>query len=196
MNNRYRDIIKHLSDKELMFHLYTTQFIILMISLLLGFFIYHDVLFITNLMNWNDLRILTIGGVAGLVVVNIDIILTKRLPKSFYDDGGLNERIFANKSYLQIAFIALLVAFCEELLFRGIIQTQFGLFIASLVFAFVHFRYLYNWFLFLNIIFLSFVIGLIYLYTNNLAVTFTMHFVIDCVLGIYLKNTVKKSEWK
>jgi uncharacterized protein len=191
MNNRYRDIIKQLSDKELLIHLYATQIIILVISLVLGIFIYNHIFFVAELMNWQDPKILTIGIPAGLAIVIVDIILTKKLPKSFYDDGGLNERIFANRSYLHIAFIAFFVAFCEELLFRGIIQAQFGLFIASFVFALIHFRYLYNWFLFLNIMVLSFVIGYIYFYTNNLAITFTMHFIIDFLLGIFLKKTVK-----
>jgi hypothetical protein len=111
----------------------------------------------------------------------------KLLPASFYDDGGLNERIFKNRHVFHTFVIALFVAFSEELLFRGIIQTKVGLVIASIIFAIIHYRYLFNWYLFFNIILLSFLIGFIYKWTGNLAVTIMMHFVIDFLLGVYIK---------
>jgi membrane protease YdiL (CAAX protease family) len=99
----------------------------------------------------------------------------------------LNERIFKNRNILHILIIALFVAFSEELLFRGIIQTKVGLILASIIFAIIHYRYLFNWFLFVNIVVLSFFIGLIFECTDNLAVTISMHFVIDFLLGVYIK---------
>ena len=83
--------------------------------------------------------------------------------------------------------IAALVAISEEILFRGVIQTNTGLIISSIIFAVVHYRYLFNWFLFTNIILLSFLIGYIYLVTNNLVVTIVMHFFIDFILGLIIK---------
>ena len=121
------------------------------------------------------------------MVVIADILLMKWLPSSFYDDGGLNDRIFKNRSVIHIAWIAAFVALSEELLFRGVIQTKVGLILASLIFAIIHYRYLFNWFLFSNIVILSFLIGFIYDWTNNLAVTMIMHFTIDFLLGLYIK---------
>jgi membrane protease YdiL (CAAX protease family) len=129
----------------------------------------------------------TVGIPVGVMVVIIDIVLMKLLPSSYYNDGGLNERIFRHKSVWKIAWIAAIVAFSEELLFRGIIQTKVGLILASFIFAVIHYRYLFNWYLFLNIVLLSFLIGFIYQWTNNLAVTIVMHFIIDFLLGIYIK---------
>ncbi|MEH6908254.1 CPBP family intramembrane glutamic endopeptidase, partial [Neobacillus drentensis] len=122
-----------------------------------------------------------------IAVVLADILLMKSLPSSYYDDGGLNERIFKKRNIFHILFIALFVAFSEELLFRGIIQTKLGLILASIIFAIIHYRYLFNWFLFVNIVVLSFFIGLIFEWTGNLAVTIAMHFVIDFLLGVYIK---------
>jgi membrane protease YdiL (CAAX protease family) len=137
---------------------------------------------------------LLIGGVAGIAVVLLDIILMRILPASYYDDGGLNERIFRNRNIVHIAFIAAVVAFCEEVLFRGIIQTHVGLVFSSIIFAIVHYRYLFNWFLFLNIIVLSFFIGYLFLLTGNLWVTIFMHFIIDFLLGILIRNRNNKQE--
>jgi uncharacterized protein len=187
MKNKYNEIIKELTNKELLFHLYATQILLLVVSFVLGFILYDGFSYL-NYLRWSDLHIVTIGVTTGILVVLIDITLMRWLPSSYYYDGGLNERIFKNKNIFHIAWIAAIVAFSEELLFRGIIQTKIGLILASLVFAVIHYRYLFNWFLFLNIILLSFLIGYIYDLTNNLAVTIVMHFVIDFLLGIYMKK--------
>jgi len=186
MKRKYTQIIKQLTDKELLYHLYLTQIFLLVISLILGAILYDHFSYLQNL-DLADNRILKIGLPAGLIVVLADIVLMKLLPASFYDDGGLNERIFRNRNVFHTLVIALVVAFSEELLFRGIIQTKVGLIMASIIFAVIHYRYLFNWFLFLNIILLSFLIGLIYKWTGNLAVTIMMHFVIDFLLGVYIK---------
>ncbi|WP_066294142.1 CPBP family intramembrane glutamic endopeptidase [Bacillus sp. FJAT-29937] len=187
MKDKYTGIIKGLSDRELLFHLYLTQFILLAISFILSLILFNRLTDVLHLFKINDMNILLIGGTAGLGVVLLDVILMKLLPPSFYDDGGLNERVFRNRSVLHIALIAATVAFCEELLFRGIIQTHVGLVYSSLIFAVVHYRYLFNWFLFLNVVVLSFFIGYIFLITNNLFVTIFTHFIIDFLLGLIIK---------
>ncbi|MFF2448756.1 CPBP family intramembrane glutamic endopeptidase [Neobacillus sp. NPDC058068] len=191
MKKKYNELITNLTDKELLFHLYMTQIILLAISIILGFLLF-DHFFYLSKIYLKDIHIAIIGIPAGVAVVIIDIVLMKLLPASFYDDGGLNERIFRKRSFIHIMVIAGFVAFSEELLFRGIIQTKVGLILASIIFAIIHYRYLFNWFLFLNIILLSFIIGVIYEWTDNLAVTIVMHFVIDFLLGIYIKLRRRK----
>jgi membrane protease YdiL (CAAX protease family) len=192
MKNKYQELINDLSERELLLHLYITQTILLSLSLIIGWFIYKDIWFIEAFFNWNDTSILSMGLLVGILVVILDLLFMKILPKSFYDDGGLNERIFKNRSIFHIAFIALIVAFSEEVLFRGIIQTHLGLIAASVIFAIIHYRYLFNWYLFANIIILSFVIGYIYHLTDNLAVTFVMHFIVDFLLGSFIMVKNKK----
>lgn len=186
MKNRHQQLINGLTDKELVFHLYMTQIILLIISFILGFLLFDHFAFLRHFF-WRDPRIFSLGIPLGIAVVIADILLMKMLPSSFYDDGGLNERLFRNKSVFQIFQIAGMVAVSEELLFRGVIQTKTGLILASLIFAIIHYRYLFNWYLFLNIVLLSFFIGFLYYWTNNLAVTIMMHFTIDFLLGVYIR---------
>lgn len=193
MKKKYNELIKELTDKELLFHLYATQVLLLGISLVLGMILFDHFSFFYRI-RLDDFNMIKVGVTAGVIVVAIDLILMKVLPESFYDDGGLNERIFQNKSILHIALIALIVAFSEELLFRGIIQAKFGLITASILFALVHYRYLFNWFLFADIVLLSFSIGVIFMLTDNLAVTIVMHFTIDFLLGVYMKWKSRKKE--
>ena len=186
MKRKYNELISSLTDKELISQLYLTQIILLVISFILSIFLYDHFSYFKH-MNWSDFQIMSLGIPSGIAVVIVDLLLMKWLPSSYYDDGGLNERIFRNKSILHILFIAAIVAFSEELLFRGIIQTKVGLILASVIFAIIHYRYLFNWFLFLNIVLLSFIIGIIYQWTDNLAVTIIMHFIIDFLLGVSIR---------
>jgi membrane protease YdiL (CAAX protease family) len=188
MKKNYRELINRATDKELQNSLYLTQVMILIISFILGLFLFDDLAEFIALFIWDLPQIILWGGIAGVAVVLLDLILMKLLPSHYYDDGGLNERIFRNRSISQIAFIAAIVAVPEELLFRGIIQTHFGLIAASIIFAIVHYRYLFNWYLFLNVIGLSFFIGYVYLQTNNILVTIFMHFLIDFLLGCHIKQ--------
>ncbi|WP_147533821.1 CPBP family intramembrane glutamic endopeptidase [Bacillus marasmi] len=194
MKNRYTDLIKELSERELLFHLYLTQLLLLVVAIILGTILFDNFQEFYQLFNWNDANVLLLGGIAGVIVVVIDTILTKVLPEHLYFDGGLNERIFQNRSFIHIAIIAGIVSFSEEILFRGVIQTHFGLIFSSIIFAAIHYRYLFNWFLLLNIIILSFFIGYIYEVTNNLSVTILMHFLIDFLLGLMIRIKHDKLE--
>ncbi|MCM3599744.1 CPBP family intramembrane metalloprotease [Robertmurraya korlensis] len=188
MNNKYAELIDELSDKELLKHLYMTQVILVVLSLVIGYFLFDSWKSFLGLFDWNDPFIWWVGVPAGFLIVCVDAMFMKFLPSSYYDDGGLNEKLFSNRKGWEILFIAAIVATSEEILFRGIIQTHFGLIVSSIIFAVIHYRYLFNWFLFLNIILLSFFIGVIYEWTGNLLVTIMMHFVIDALLGFMIKR--------
>ncbi len=188
MKSKYEELIEELSDKELLKHLYLTQVILVVISIIIGSLLFDSLKSFLELFDWNDSFIWLVGVPAGLLIVCIDALFMKFLPSSYYDDGGLNEKLFSKRKGWEILFIAAIVATCEEILFRGIIQTHFGLVISSIIFALIHYRYLFNWFLFLNITLLSFLIGVIYEWTENLLVTIAMHFVIDSLLGFIIKR--------
>ena len=181
----YFQLIKELSDKQLIKHLYLTQFLLLIIACILHTFIFKSStlkeLFIV------DIGDFFLGLAAGMAVVLVDIIMLNLLPAEYNDDGGLNDRIFSARNPLHIAFIAFVVAFVEEILFRGIIQTNLGLLLSSIIFAVIHYRYLFNRFLFANIIILSLMIGVLFQWTGNILVTIIMHFIIDFLLGIIIR---------
>lgn len=192
--NRQSELIKQMSDKELVLNVYVTQLLILIVSFILGYFLFDSITDLFALVDWFDKRILYIGGSAGLAVVILDVIMMKILPARLFDDGGINERIFKSLSTIHIFILTAVIAICEELLFRGIIQTHFGLIVASIIFALVHIRYLHNRFLFINIVVLSFLIGVIFLVTGNLLITIFMHFIIDLILGLIIKHQLIKTD--
>ncbi|HZG73869.1 MAG TPA: CPBP family intramembrane glutamic endopeptidase [Chondromyces sp.] len=180
------ELISQMTDREIIKALYLTQFVLLTISLILGIFLYGDFSTFFQLFQWEPSSILVYGLGSGLVIVLADVVLMKILPEKYYDDGGINERLFANQPIWHIAVFTAFIAITEELLFRGIIQTFMGFLAASIIFALIHFRYLSHWYLTLNVLVLSFWIGAVFEWTNNLAVTIIMHFIIDFLLGIVI----------
>ncbi|MFS0781348.1 CPBP family intramembrane glutamic endopeptidase [Bacillus sp. 1P06AnD] len=187
MNNKQAQLIKDVPDRVLIMNVWLTQGIVLLIAVVLTFFLFDKIRDFQSLFQWMDPNILFIGFLVGLVVVFIDLLMMRVLPPSYYDDGGINERIFSCLSYVHIFFLTAAVSICEELLFRGAIQTYTTIWIASAIFALVHYRYLFHPYLFINVVLLSFLFGWIYEYTGNLLVTISMHFTIDFLLGLYIK---------
>ncbi|NSL50496.1 CPBP family intramembrane glutamic endopeptidase [Calidifontibacillus erzurumensis] len=188
MKKRQADLIKEMNDHEVLLQLYITQFVILALALCASIFLFPDANSFFQLWDWKNIEeIIYYGGGAALIVIIIDIILMKIVPKEMYDDGGVNEKIFKKRPIWHIFIICLLVAFSEEFLFRAVIQTHFGYLIASIIFAFLHLRYLYKWLLFIVVTTLSFYIGWIYVLTENVVVTIFMHFLIDFIFALMIR---------
>ncbi len=181
------EIIKRMTDKELRKQLIFSQLVLLIISLLLSFILFDTMAKWLILFRFNLHEIAYYGVLPGLIIVAIDIILIYLFPKKYYDDGGINDRIFKNRSIIEIFTISLMVAVSEELLFRGVIQTTFGYVIASTIFALVHIRYLKKPVLLLSVLIVSFYIGYIFVLTENLFVTITAHFFVDFLLGLVIR---------
>jgi len=191
MKNKQAALIKELSNRELLLNLFVTQVIILIGAGALGLIFNSQLASFLPLFHIRPFQLL-IGLAGGLVVVCVDLFMMKRVPESWQDDGGVNERIFKSLSYPMIVVVALIVAVSEEVLFRGVLQVNLGLIWASLIFALVHYRYLFNGFLFISIVMVSFFIGFIFEITGSLTATIVMHFVIDCILGFLVKAKEKQ----
>ena len=194
MKNKQAELVGQLKDEDLYRALIQTQVLLLLIASVLGIFIFDDLQEFLLLFDSRDWSIIWIGIPAGLLVVIYDLLSMTYLPRRYFDDGGINQRIFSSLNGRKIFFVVLLVSVSEEVLFRGIIQTYAGLWIASLIFALIHIRYLYNIYLFVNILLLSFYIGMVYEWTGNLLVTIAMHFTIDLILGFFINKTANRIE--
>lgn len=181
------ELIKQLSDRELKINLLFSQGIFLGIALLLSLFLFDRFRDWTTLFVWDTQEVIYFGVLPAIFIVGMDLLLIRLLPESAVDDGGINERIFRNRSISFIFGIALLVAISEELLFRGVIQSTIGYMPASILFALVHLRYLRKPVLFISILVISLLIGYLFLLTENLFVTITLHFIVDFLLGLFIR---------
>lgn len=184
---RQDELLQKISDKELKISLILSQALFLLISLILSLFFFDHFFDWFDLFKFNSKEIFFYGIIPGIIIVLIDVILINILPARYLDDGGINKRVFKNRSVGDIFFLAFIIATCEELLFRGVFQTTFGFIIASLIFALVHVRYLKKPVLFISVLFISFCIGFLFEITGNLLVTIVMHFTIDFLLGLMIR---------
>lgn len=197
MKNRQAEIIKHMNPRELLYHLYLSQIAFFVIGLVLAYFLFNSYQSFKEIFAWQPINIFVIGTLVALVVVGADLFLMKMVPKSLLDDGGINEKMFQTRSLPHIILLAFVISFAEEFLFRGVIQTHFGIWIASILFAVLHIRYLHKWVLFISVVVISFVLGYTYEVTGSLWVTIWAHFLIDLLLAYkiradYLKNINKE----
>lgn len=104
--------------------------------------------------------------------------LSKQFPKFVSLDDFVNKvlyPIFAEANMLDVFLIATASGICEEIFFRGVLQQQFGLIIASLVFGLFHpggkFWIYTAW-----AILAGFVLGLSFEYSHCLWVPIAAHF--------------------
>lgn len=195
MKNRQVKAIQNMSDKEVVFYLYITQLILFLITILLGFILFDNWDTFTKLWTLHDRNILIYGGGSAAIVIAIDFLLMNNIPQELFDDGGINKKAFEKRTIPHICLLTSIIAFVEEALFRGVLQTSFGLITASLIFALLHFRYLTKWLLFISVVLLSFLLGVIFERTDNLLVTVFSHFLIDFVFALKIRaDYLKESD--
>ncbi|MCL7745870.1 CPBP family intramembrane glutamic endopeptidase [Halalkalibacter alkaliphilus] len=181
------DVVAELTDRELKLNVYATQVILLILAGIIGWFVFDNWHEFIGLFQVNIGLIIGVGGGVAVFIVLLDIILERLLPKSWLDDGGINERVFRHLSLLELTILCLVIAVAEELLFRAVLQSAFGLVIASTLFALIHFRYLNKPVLFLNVWLVSFLLGALFYWTGNIMVTIFAHFLIDFLLGLFIR---------
>ncbi|MFJ8527140.1 CPBP family intramembrane glutamic endopeptidase [Bacillus sp. NPDC094106] len=183
-----RRSVEDMSPKEIRLNLYITQLIIISIGCLLAYILFPNQNEFYSLWKWEPISILVIGSGIACGVVLLDYIAMKVLPESWFDDGGINDRMFRGMSVVQLLVVTFVIGFAEEFLFRGVLQTYFGLVIASLIFAILHIRYIMKPFLFCFVCMISFVFGYVFQWTGNLFITIFAHFLVDFIMGLQLRK--------
>lgn len=187
---------QNLSIKNLKKSVYGTQLIILLIAIIcIGFFIGFDD-FIQKQSSFLSLETFLFGVGGGILLVLFNVLLNYTVPERFLDDGGFNKKFFTSLSVFEMTILCVLIALSEEIFFRGFVQTKFGIILASIIFALVHFRYVKKPVLFVIVLLESFFIGYLYLITKNILVVFITHFILDYVLGLYMKFSLESEEEK
>jgi membrane protease YdiL (CAAX protease family) len=136
---------------------------------------------------------LGLGLIGATVYISLSMVLGRYFAHLMGETDEANKRIFRNRTTVDIAAIALMVGISEEFLFRGIVQTHLGLWVATLIFILLHYRYFGNIIMTSSLIFISLSIGWIYEITGQILVsTIVMHTVFDFVLGMQIRNELRK----
>lgn len=177
--------IQDLNDRLLLYNLYLTQGLALLIGVVWIIFQGRNVLKLFAFPS--GLQVLWWGLGLAAIMLLVDLLLSRIMPEDAMDDGGINQLLFQNRPIWHIICISAVVSVCEELLFRGAIQYSFGPYWTSILFAVIHIRYLRHWiptgWVFLS----SYGLGYIYVQTGSLWAPILCHFVIDLISGLALR---------
>lgn len=184
--------IDQITPKELLLNVYFSQSLFMIAALALAFFFNVSFPWVLNDLDLSVNEWLLALG-TGFFLPFLSIQLKKRLPEESLDDGGINDKIFGSLSYIHIFFLTGIIAFAEEWLFRGVLQSLLGLFLTSMIFAVLHVRYIKKPVLFSIVCGLSFWLGMIYEMTDNIWVPFLAHFLIDFISGCWIANQNKSN---
>lgn len=174
-----------LNDRLLLINLYLTQALTLVVGIIWILFQHRNPFQLLALPSDAQFAMWGLGLALSMLVV--DFLLSRVVPESSMDDGGINEMLFRKRPVWHIVLIAFIVSICEELLFRGAIQHAFGPYWTSILFAVIHVRYLRHWiptgWVFLS----SYGLGYIYMESGTLWAPIICHFAIDLISGMMIR---------
>lgn len=174
-----------LSDKVLLINLYVTQALTLVVSLIIFLIQWRNPFLLFKLPENLDFLWWGLGLAAAAFF--IDFLLSRFISESSMDDGGINELLFRKRPVWHIFLIAVMVAICEELLFRGAIQHAIGPYWTSIVFALIHVRYLRHWIPTGWVFASSYGLGFIYIASDTIWAPILCHFLIDLISGLIIR---------
>ena len=106
----------------------------------------------------------------------------------------INMVLMERFSLKELFWIFLGGSIAEEFLFRGIIQTEFGILIASIVFTITHFRYHNKLYIIAEVFLMGLLLGLIYTLTKMLWVPIVCHLTVNFATAFLLKKGYLKVE--
>ncbi|MCQ2010071.1 MAG: CPBP family intramembrane glutamic endopeptidase [Sporolactobacillus sp.] len=178
----------HLSDSEMRRALYFSQGLLLLLSMTL-IKLFNLSFPLATWYKVNGLELM-IGFSFGVGMVSIQAIAEHVLPNAWFDDKGINEHLLRAFPLSALVLIMAAVSLIEETLFRGILQHLLGYVAASLIFVFLHIRYVTKPALLGITLVLSFGLGFLFVQTGSLLTPITAHFTIN-TLPIAL-NYLKK----
>ncbi|MGZ9586877.1 CPBP family intramembrane glutamic endopeptidase [Paenibacillus marinisediminis] len=177
--------IDQIDDKTLLLNLYLTQALTLIIGSVWILFSGRNPLLL--LQPPEGYKPWLLGAGLSVIVVILDLLISKFVPEEATDDGGINERLFRNRPFWHIFVIAFVVSICEEMLFRGAVQHTLGIYWTSVAFAAIHVRYLRHWLPTLMVFSISYGLGYIYEWSGSLWAPIAAHFLIDFIMGLILR---------
>ncbi|MFD0586869.1 CPBP family intramembrane glutamic endopeptidase [Paenibacillus sp. GCM10027627] len=177
--------VDEIDDRMLLINLYATQALTLIIGIIWVLFQRQNILHLFAIPD--NLQFLWWGAGFAAAVIVVDLVISRFVPEEAADDGGVNERIFRNRPIWHIAALSLVVAVCEELLFRGAIQHAIGPYWTSIIFAAIHVRYLKHWIPTGLVFSISYGLGWIYEQSGTIWAPIIAHFVIDLVMGLIIR---------
>ncbi|MCO7176623.1 CPBP family intramembrane glutamic endopeptidase [Sporolactobacillus kofuensis] len=178
-----------MTDKEIRHVLYQSQGLLLILDL--GLCIFFVETLPLNLWFHVESKSVALGLGVGIIMAALQGVVDYILPTRWGTEDHLDERLFCAFPLPALVLTMAVVAFIEEVLFRGLVQHFIGFVATCVVFTFIHFRYLKKPRLLITVAVFSVCLGSLYLLTESLIAPILAHFTVNVTSGLiykWLKN--------
>lgn len=146
-----------------------------------------------------------LGGLSAVVLFLANLLLLKSLARGESSGGVLQQFIDSvvwplsqQLSIFGALLIGIMAGIGEELFFRGMLQTELGILLSSMLFALMHFGFAAKKFFPVVLIYflVSLYIGLVFRWTDSLWVVVILHSVYDFLALLYLRFFIERENWQ
>lgn len=185
--------MNEISKRIFLLNIILSQVIVSGVGLLLIFTILKDVR-LTNLFKFafsTQALVVVLVGSSSLILLQVIIhkfVTSDRL----FDELNL---VLMNKFDLrELFFIFLGGSIAEEFLFRGLLQPELGIWLTSILFVIIHFRYYKRFYILAEVFLMGVILGFTYAITSLLWVPIVCHFLVNYLTAVLIKKGYIKLE--
>lgn len=140
---------------------------------------------------WNiDYKVILFGILGAVILLSTSLVITMSYEPMKKSISFIDKLILQKLKPIDFLFVAVLSGVGEELFFRGILQNEIGIFLTSLIFAFLHIPRKDFWVYGLWAMFAGLYLGNIYIYTGNLFLVMLVH-TLNNLLALSLWHKLK-----
>ena len=179
--------MNEISKRVFLINIILSQVIIGVVGLLLIFTLFKDVSF-SNLFKLTfSAKTLVVILVGSSLLILLQIVFHKFLTgEKLFDE--LNVILMHKFNLKELFFIFLGGSLAEEFLFRGILQPVLGIFITSILFVIIHFRYYKKLYILAEVFLMGIILGFTYAITSLLWVPIVCHFLVNYLTAVLIKK--------
>jgi len=187
-------MINQMNKKILFLNIILSQGILLLVSFLWIRFVTPENTFLHILAINAHFQVLFLSFLAGsgLLLILQWFFLRHVSRDRLMDELNL---ILLDKFSLPMLFIIFLSgAGVEEILFRGVIQQHLGIWLASVLFTVIHFRYLKKVALMIEVFLMGMILGMTYLVTQTIWIPILCHLCVNISTAVMIKKGIIQYE--
>lgn len=138
---------------------------------------------------WSLLMIIYTGLITGIGIRLLSLIISEAWPNYQEIIEGTVLRSLEGIDNWDLILLSLLPAIVEEMFFRGLLQSFFGIFFSSLIFAMLHWGFVKKlWIYGVHALIISLFFGWLYLTTGSLLTTVIAHFTNNFLAGLSIQG--------
>lgn len=176
-----------ISKRLLFINIILSQGILALLIILLLWFVVPEIS-LQTILEINESKLFVLSwGIGSVLLLTLQFFFHKYISKDRMVDE-INTLLINTFSLPELLGIFFFGALAEEILFRGIIQPYWGIWLTSLLFTIIHFRYLRKIVLLIEVYLMGIILGFSYLVTETIWVPVLCHLSVNFITAFLIKR--------